>query len=123
MNSTFDDLLLCKALGSVDMSPATSQAMPVIYFFPIALAITMGIAPLNWALIGDLFGRRAYATLRGIMGISYGTATFVSPIYGGWVYDTTGSYQLVLTTFSIILLLVAGFFAVLRRPSPVNRQT
>jgi len=94
-----------------------SRAAPIIYFFPIALAITMGIAPLNWALIGDFFGRRAYATLRGIMGISYGTATFVSPVYAGWVYDATGSYKLVLITFSIILLLAASSFAILRPPS------
>ena len=96
---------------------AFSQAAPIIYFFPIALAITMGIAPLNWALIGDFFGRRAYATLRGIMGIGYGTATFVSPVYAGWVYDTTGGYRLVLITFSIVLLVAASFFTILCHPS------
>lgn len=99
-----------------------SQAALFIYFFPVAFAITMGIAPLGWSMIGDYFGRRSYATLRGIMGISYGTATFVSPIYGGWVYDTTGSYRLVLITFSVILLVVAFFFAVLRRPSLPETQ-
>ena len=92
-----------------------SQAMPIIYLFPIALAITMGIAPLSWVLIGDFFGRRAYATLRGIMGICYGTATFVSPIYAGWVYDTTGSYKWVLITFSITLLFAAASFFILQR--------
>jgi len=94
-----------------------SQAAPIIYFFPIALAMTMGVAPLNWALIGDFFGRRTYATLRGIMGVGYGTTAFVSPIYAGWVYDTTGSYKLVLITFSIVLLVAASSFAILRRPS------
>ena len=94
-----------------------SRAAPLIYFFPIALASTMGIAPLNWALIGDFFGRQAYATLRGIMGICYGMATFISPVYAGWVYDATGSYKLVLITFSIILLVVASSFALLRRPA------
>ena len=94
-----------------------SQAAPIVYFLPIALALTMGIAPLNWALIGDFFGRRAYATLRGIMGIGYGTAAFVSPIYAGWVYDATGSYKLVLITFSIILLVAASSFALLGRTS------
>ena len=99
-----------------------TQALLFIYFFPVAFAITMGIAPLGWSMIGDFFGRRSYATLRGIMGISYGTATFVSPIYGGWVYDTTGSYRLVLITFSIILMIVSCCFAILRRPSPVQIQ-
>jgi MFS family permease len=101
---------------------AFSQAGPIIYFFPIALAITMGIAPLNWALIGDFFGRRAYATLRGIMGIGYGTATFVSPVYAGWVYDATGGYRLVLITFSIVLLVAACFFTILSHPSLTKRK-
>lgn len=97
-----------------------SQAALFIYFFPIAFAITMGIAPLGWSLIGDFFGRRTYATLRGIMGMSYGTATFFSPIYAGWVYDTTENYTLVLITFSIILLVAACFFSILRPPFPAK---
>lgn len=95
-----------------------SQEPVVLYFFPIAFAITMGTAPLNWALIGDLFGRGSYATIRGIMALGYGTATFFSPIYAGWIFDRTESYDIVLITFSIILLITAFFFAMLSRPSP-----
>jgi len=95
-----------------------SQETAILYFFPIAFAITYATAPLNWALIGDFFGRSRYATLRGIMGVGYGTATFLSPIYAGWVFDRTGSYSIVFITFSIILLIAASFFALLRRPSP-----
>ncbi len=97
-----------------------SQAGPFVYLLPISLAITMGNAPLNWALIGDFFGRKAYATVRGIMGICYGTATFISPIYAGWIYDTTGSYNMVLITFSIILLVAAASFVILRSPLPIR---
>jgi sugar phosphate permease len=93
-----------------------SQAGPVVYFFPIALAITMGIAPLGWSLIGDFFGRGTYGTLRGIMGVSYGVATFSSPVFAGWVYDTTASYDRVLVTFSVSLLVAAASFAILRKP-------
>jgi sugar phosphate permease len=88
-----------------------------LYLFPFAFAIAMGTAPLNWALIGDFFGRGSYATLRGIMGIGYGTATFLSPIYAGWVFDRTESYTLVLVTFSIIFAVCAVFFAILHPPS------
>ncbi|MDO8957371.1 MAG: MFS transporter [Deltaproteobacteria bacterium] len=95
-----------------------SQETNVLYFFPIGFAITMGTAPLNWALIGDFFGRGSYATIRGIMGIGYGTATFLSPIYAGWIFDRTESYTLVLITFAIILLIASTFFAILRHPSP-----
>lgn len=89
-----------------------------LYFFPVAFAIAMGAAPLNWALIGDFFGRGSYATLRGLMGIGYGTATFLSPIYAGWIFDKTESYTLVLVTFSIIFTVCAVLFAILRPPTP-----
>jgi MFS transporter, OFA family, oxalate/formate antiporter len=89
-----------------------------LYFFPIAFAIAMGATPLNWALIGDFFGRGSYATLRGLMGIGYGTATFLSPIYAGWIFDKTESYALVLVTFSFIFTVCAVLFAILRPPNP-----
>lgn len=99
-----------------------SQAPAVLYMFPVGLAITTATAPLNWSLIGDLFGRRSYATLRGIMGLAYGTGTFISPIFAGWVLDHTGSYHIALVTFSIILLISALAFTTIRRPSPQKNE-
>ena len=95
-----------------------SRSFESLYAFPVGLAITMGTVPLNWALIGDFFGRRSYATLRGIMGVGYGIGTFFSPIYAGWVFDRTGSYDSVLVTFAGILVVSASFFLFLRQPSP-----
>jgi len=87
-----------------------------LYFFPIAFAITMASTSLNWALIGDFFGRTSYATLRGIMGVGYGVATFFSPIFAGLIFDRTESYDLVLWTFSGVLAVAATLFALLRQP-------
>lgn len=88
----------------------------VLYLFPVVFALTFATAPLNWALIGDFFGRRSYGTLRGIMGFGYGTATFISPLYAGWIFDRTNSYSFVLWTFAGVLLVTAVLFALLRRP-------
>ena len=89
----------------------------ILYAFPIAFAFIMATAPLNWALIGDFFGRGSYATIRGIMGVGYGLATFLSPIYAGWIFDRTESYNIVLVTFSIILTFTAFCFIVLSPPA------
>lgn len=93
----------------------SSHSEAALYLFPIGLAISMGTVPLNWSLIGDIFGRRSYATLRGIMGVVYGTATFISPIYAGWMFDRTGDYTIVLVSFAIALVLGSILFEVLRR--------
>jgi cyanate permease len=50
------------------------------------------------------------------MGLGYALATFLSPIYAGWIFDRTESYDLVLITFSVILAFAAFFFFVLSPP-------
>ena len=103
------------------MALMLSQSSAALYALPIGLAMIMGTVPLNWALIGDFFGRRSYATLRGIIGIGNGLGTFLSPIYAGWVFDRSGSYFYILLTFIIIHLVASSLFAVLYRRSPQKR--
>ncbi|MEE9201679.1 MAG: MFS transporter [Dehalococcoidia bacterium] len=127
MGDRWSKPLLC-ALGILAtvvgmMGLTMSQSTAALYAFPIGMAITMGTTPLNWSMIGDFFGRRSYATLRGIMGVVYGVGTFFSPVFAGWVFDRTGSYTIVFIIFSVILLMAASMFAVLRHPSPPPRQT
>jgi len=73
---------------------------------------------LNWSLVGDLFGRRRYATLRGILAPMYNAALLVTPVAAGWVFDSRGSYTPVLITGSIGMLGAAFVFSQLRRPQP-----
>ncbi len=103
------------------MALMLSQSPAALYALPIGLAIIMGTVPLNWALIGDFFGRQSYATLRGIIGIGNGLGTFLSPIYAGWVFDRSGSYYYILLTFIIIHLVASSLFFVLYRRSPQKR--
>jgi sugar phosphate permease len=92
-----------------------------LYALPVGLAITMGTVPLNWALIGDFFGRRSYGTLRGIMVVGTGLGTFFTPIYAGWVFDRSETYAPALWAFFIVHLLAAVLFFTLHRRSPQRR--
>jgi len=103
------------------LCPIFSTTNAAVYLLPIGMAIAHGTAPLNWSLIGDFFGRKSYANLRGIMVIGVGVATFISPVYAGWIYDITESYTIVLISFSAMLLVSAVLFAVLRRPANLAR--
>jgi len=71
---------------------------------------------LNWSLVGDLFGRRRYATLRGILSPMYSTALLITPVAAGWVFDTRGSYAPVLFAGSAGMLAAAFVFSQLRPP-------
>jgi len=117
LGDRWNKALLC-SFGVLPTVPAMiflilSRSTEALFGFPVGLAITAGTIPLNWALIGDFFGRRSYGTLRGIMGVGYGMGTCLSPIYAGWIFDRTGGYEFVLLTFIIAHLLASSFFAVL----------
>jgi MFS family permease len=73
-------------------------------------------ASLNWALVGDLFGRKKYATIRGLLAPIYNAALVVTPVAAGVIYDRTGSYNYALIGGAGLFLGGAVTFLLLKRP-------
>jgi nitrate/nitrite transporter NarK len=71
---------------------------------------------LNWALVGDLFGRKRFATIRGLLSPIYNVFMFSMPITAGWVFDVTGSYEIVLWVGSGLLIAAAMVFLSIKKP-------
>ena len=71
---------------------------------------------LNWALVGDLFGRKKFATIRGILAPMYNAALFVTPVAAGWIFDKTESYEIVLLTGGGLFFAAAIVFFSLQAP-------
>ena len=46
----------------------------------------------------------------------YNAALFVTPVGAGWIFDETGSYQIVLLTGGVLFFLAAFVFFHLRAP-------
>ena len=69
---------------------------------------------LNWAIVGDLFGRRRYASIRGMMAPAYNGVLIVAPVAAGWAYDQTGSYEIVLYIGTALMLTAAVVFLALQ---------
>ena len=94
-----------------------------VWLFVILYGIAYGGAiPLNAAIVGEYFGRASYATIRGLMQFFLMPATVIGPVYAGFVYDRTGSYEIAFTSF-IVALLIGTIFIMLARPpslSPVR---
>ena len=91
--------------------------------FAVAFSVTDGAAGLTWALVGDYFGRRAFATLRGGVNLVVSLGALAAPIFSGRVFDLTESYYWALLPFAGLYVVTAGIFLVLRRPRPRPRTT
>jgi nitrate/nitrite transporter NarK len=67
--------------------------------FVVLFSFGDGINSVTWALVGDFFGRRQFATIRGWIGMLQSLASMPAAVFTGWVYDQTQSYTYALLPF------------------------
>ena len=90
----------------------------IIFLFVTGMAIHEGTSVLNWVLVGNLFGRRSFATLSGIISIFYSVGMMLTPLFLGWMVDRTGGYTESLLILTVLYGVSAGLFLFCRRPQP-----
>ncbi|MCZ6539105.1 MAG: MFS transporter [Chloroflexi bacterium] len=119
-----DRLGRTRLLAGCYLSAAASLALLTVVDGPwpifAALLLFTGTeigSGLNWALVGDLFGRKHYATIRGLLAPIYNMALFAMPVAAGWVKDETGSYQIVLWVGTGLLVAAAFTFLAVKQPT------
>ena len=67
-------------------------------------------------MLGDLFGRRNFATLRGGMMTVQSAMAVGTPLYAGWIYDSTQSYFLVIAPASALMFVAGAMLWLLPKP-------
>jgi sugar phosphate permease len=87
-----------------------ADTMFELYLFIVLWAAAYGAGILNWAIVGDYFGRARFATLRGVMGLFYSGGAVVGPVYAGWVFDRDGNYTEAVTIFLLVTVLSVVVF-------------
>jgi MFS family permease len=90
-------------LGALGLAVLTwSDGAPwALVCFAILFACGEGINSVTWALVGDVFGRRSFATIRGWIGMLQSIASIPGAVFTGWVYDQTQSYTYALVPFML----------------------
>lgn len=109
------------AAGSLALLNVVDGTWPIFAALILFTGTEIG-SGLNWALVGDLFGRKRYATIRGLLSPIYNVALFSMPVAAGWVKDETGSYEIVLWVGAGLLIAAAIVFLTIQKPvhaSPV----
>jgi MFS family permease len=111
-------LALTLAVGTVSLTLLNySPGIWYLWLFLPLFAWVESNPSLNWALIGDYFGRHQFATIRGSMSFFYGWAQMAAPLIAGIVWDQTGSYELALWIFTGMWVVGAIIFLFLRPPA------
>ncbi|SBS32221.1 putative MFS-type transporter YhjX [Marinomonas aquimarina] len=79
-----------------------------VYLFAIATGVLwLATVPPTSGLVGQMFGLKHMGMLYGIVFLSHQVGSFCGVWLGGYLYDTTGSYDVVWWSASIIALATA----------------
>lgn len=78
-----------------------------IALFVMLFSFADGINSVTWALVGDFYGRKHFASIRGWIGMIQSFATMPAAVFTGWVYDQTHSYTAALLPFIVLYVLGA----------------
>ena len=113
------------ALGGVSLFMFQSaNGLWQLWAFLCVFSVVEGLSALNWALVGDYFGRGRFATLRGILSLVYSWGMIVMPVVAGTLFDRTESYRDVIWIFIGMYVVGTVVFTLIKRPRvPVRAGT
>ena len=87
-----------------------------VFVFVVLAAFSETANPLAWAIMGDYFGRRSYATLRGWQHLPDQFMSMSTPVWMGVIFDHTGSFKWALIPLVIVYCVAAILYWVIPNP-------
>lgn len=87
-----------------------------LVIFVILLAFSESANPLAWGIMGDFFGRRSFATLRGWQHLPDQLMSMSTPVWMGWTFERTNSFFWALIPLVVLYSLSAFFYWTMPRP-------
>jgi MFS family permease len=95
--------------------PIVGSSLWSLVLFTIFFAAVETTVPLGWAVVGDLFGRKHYAKIRGYMTLFYTWGGVLGPVIAGAIFDRWATYEPLLWSLVGLFVMAGLFFASLNR--------
>jgi len=97
---------------------------PEQYWLAVVFALTFGIGfggtvPLRPILMMKLFGARAFGTLQGLLQIGFLGSGVIGPVFYGWIFDSTGTYDIAILVTLVTVLVTIPLTYLLKIPQQV----
>ena len=109
----------CMLLGAVAVAIlAYGDGEWALWVFTLLFTFVEALFPVSWATVGDYFGRKHFATIRGSMSFFYLGGPALGPVITGFVYDRHQSYAPLMNTYIVVALVAGLLYASLRQPKP-----
>ncbi len=110
-------------LGAISLTLLllSGGALWQLLIFGALFAFAEGASGASWSLIGDFFGRKSFATLRGGVTTVHSLMSMGMPVFAGWVYDASSSYRWAILPMIGVYLIAAVMFWSLPKPKPLGR--
>lgn len=106
--------ILFAAAGAMFL-PIVGSSLWSLCLFTIVFAAVEATFPLGWAVVGDLFGRKHYAKIRGYMTLFYTWGGVLGPVIAGAIFDRWKTYEPLLWSLVVMFIVGGLFFASLNR--------
>lgn len=110
-------MAVCMVIGAVSIAfLAYGDDLWSLWIFTFLITFVEAIFPVSWATVGDFFGRKSFATIRGTMSFFYLWGPALGPVITGAVYDRHQSYAPLMSAYLVTFLISAVLYALLRKP-------
>ncbi len=109
----------CMAIGATAvLFLAYGESEWTLWVFTVLFTFMEAIFPVGWATVGDFFGRKSFATIRGNMSFFYLWGPALGPVITGAIYDRYHSYAPMMSAFIALSLIASCLYVLLVRPPP-----
>ena len=92
------------------------SSIGLLWIFILLFTTVEATYPVAWALVGDLFGRKHFAKIRGYMSVFYVWGSVVGPVIAGAIWDRWQTYQPMLWILVAMFFISGIFYTLLGRP-------
>jgi len=93
-----------------------------ILIFIALFSVVESTFPVNWSTVGEYFGRKNFAKIRGSMSFVSTWGSVIGPVVAGAIYDRTQSYEIMIWSAAALLLVASALYGSVKKPMPAQRK-
>jgi MFS transporter, OFA family, oxalate/formate antiporter len=92
------------------------SSLGLLWLFILLFTTVEATYPVAWAMVGDIFGRKHFAKIRGYMSVFYVWGSVLGPVVAGAIWDRWQSYEPMLWVVAAMFFISGAFYSGLGRP-------